>query len=676
MSKSKKQKQQSKIVASIDTSYVFEPNQITKIAVYAAVAVISFLLAFIYVFSANSANGILGFPLDDPWIHLTFAKNLVDYGSFSYFKNEMATAGSTSPVYTLLLAAGFFLTSNEMILSYSLGIAFLILSAIFFYKLSSFEFAKENVYALLVTAIFVADKWMNFVSVSGMETTMFIFLLIGTAYFYRKKKAVPFGIFLSLIMWTRPDGVAFIGALAVDMLIQQSLSKHDNSIKLFSKQDFLKIGIIAVVFLVLYFIMNLALSGSLLPNTYNAKLTYYSPEFRSRADFLKFEVWEYFTKGSYGILMAGFFAGLYFTLADIFKKKYNGNFLYIIFIAAFVFIYWYKLPYAHRFGRYMMPIIPFLFIVSGTGFRDFFKAFGGFMKSRNVAVFGTVIVLLVVLGYSFNNYLDNKSNYAAECKYINDRQVEAAKWIAANTNENDIIATHDVGAIGFYSKRKIIDVAGLVTPELITKISDANYVNEMKQYMNKNGVTYLAFLREWYRVVNQTPLFTTQDISPVEIMEVYKYVPDSTNILSKMSNGMIMEVQNRLASKNPQQVQSAVQLLNRSLQLDPNSSLTYFYLGIISLMNNDAKNGEGFLLMALNLYPDYKDAILQLGILYKTSKRYEEAKKYLEKYLALKPGDKKVEDQLNEVLNLIKGNASFQLEDSKTKNNNTDPVKQ
>ncbi|MFA7359541.1 MAG: hypothetical protein WC139_00745 [Candidatus Kapaibacterium sp.] len=653
MAKSKKQKQQVKTNVSFDTSFIYEPNQMLKVAIYAGIAIISLLLSFIYIYSANGANNILGFPLDDPWIHLTFAKNLVEYGSFSYFKNEMATAGSTSPIYTLLLAAGFLITSNEMILSYVLGMAFFVLSSVFFYKLSSFEFAKENVYALLASVIFIVDKWMNFVSVSGMETTMFIFILIATAYFYRQKKVIPFGIFLSLIMWTRPDGIAFIGALAVDFMIQKHLSKSDVTIKIFTKQDFIKIGVIASVFLTLYFIMNLSLSGSLLPNTYNAKLTYYAPEFRSRSEFFKFEVWDYFTKGSYGVIMIGFFAGLYFTISDLFKKKYNGNFLYIIFIAAFIFIYWYKLPYAHRFGRYLMPIIPFMIIVSSTGFRDLLKAFGGFIKNRTVTVYSTVIILLIIAMFSFNNYLENKNNYIAECKYINDRQVEAAKWIAANTNENEIIATHDVGAIGYYSKRKIVDVAGLVTPELITKISEANYVEEMKQYLNKNGVTYIAVLREWYRVVNQAPLFSTQDISPMEIMEVYKYTPNSTNILSKMSNGIIMEVQNRISSRNPQQLQSAAQLLNRTLQTDPNSSLTYFYLGIISLMNNDAKNGEAFLLRAVEIFPDYKDALLQLGILYKTNKQYIESKKYLEKYLLLNPTEQKVKDQLNEVISFI-----------------------
>lgn len=653
MAKAKKQKQvQNKV--EINTDFIYEPNKSIKILIYSGLALISFFLSFIYLFSANKANGGFGFPLDDPWIHLTFAKNLVDYHSFSYFKNEMATAGSTSPIYTLLLAAGFFITSNEMILSYVFGIAFLILSSLFFYKLSSYDFEKEGIYALLVTAVFLADKWMNFISVSGMETTMFIFILIAAAYFYRQKQVVPFAIFVSLILWSRPDGLAFIGAIAVDIFIQNHFSKTNPEIKLFSKNDFMKIGIIAAVFFVLYVIMNYTLSGSLLPNTYNAKLTYYAPEFRSRADFLKGEVWAYFTAGSYTVIMIGFFAGTILALMDLFKKKYNNNFLYIIFIFAFIFIYWYKLPYAHRFGRYMMPVIPFMILVSSVGLKEFFKAFGKFLNNRTVAVYGTVFVLIMIIVMSFNNYLENKSEYIKECKYINDRQVMAAKWIKENTKEDDIIATHDVGAIGFYSQRKIVDVAGLVTPELINKISDVNYVATMNEYLKKSGVTYLAFLREWYRVVNQTPLFSTQDISPMEIMEVFKYDPVKTTILSKMSNSLIMEVQNRLSSRNPQQIQSVPQLLVRSLQTDPNSSLTYFYLGIAGMLTNDNKAGESNLLRAIEIYPDFKDALLQLGIFYNRNNRKEEALKYLEKYLTLNPNDQKAKDLLKEITEALK----------------------
>jgi tetratricopeptide (TPR) repeat protein len=629
---------------SINLDYAFEPAKNLRLLIFLIIGIASFGLAFFYLNSALKVNGSFGFPLDDPWIHLTFAKNLSVFHSFSYFKNEMATAGSTSPIYTLLLAVGFLITNNEMVLSYFFGILFLILSAVSFYKLSSFEFAKENVYAIIFTAILVADKWLNFVADSGMETTMFIFVLIACSYFYKKRDTVPFAIFLGLIFWSRPDGIAFIGALAVDYIASIYFSKKDTNVRLFSKNDLRKIAFISGAILVVYFGMNLMLSGSLLPNTYNAKLTYYSPEFKSRGDFFKFEVWEYFTRGAYGVIIAGFFFSIAKVLYDFYKKQYNQNILYIVFIFALVFIYWLKLPYAHRFGRYLMPIIPFMILSSGLGFRDAAKLLGGYFKSRNFAVGLFVIVSAIILFISVQNYLDNKSNYATECKYISDRQVAAAKWIRDNTNENDIIATHDVGAIGFYSNRKIVDVAGLITPELIDKINERDYSTIMTDYLKSHNVTYLAFLREWYRVVNQVPLFTTIDISPIETMEIYKFFPDKTHIMNKDANSMDLYAQNLLGGKSPQQ---AVQILNRSLTLDPRSSYTYYVLANANLMMNDRVGFEKNISKAIELFPEYKEALFLYGNFYKSINRPVDAGKYYAKCLEITPDDKKIKDLMN-----------------------------
>lgn len=649
MAKLKKQKEKatSKNLKLINYDYVYEltPNHTNFILI--AAGLLSFLLGIYYVISAYKTNNINGFPLDDPWIHLTFAKNLVQYQSFSYFKNDMVTAGSTSPLYTLILAGFYIVFKNEMILSYALGLIFLIVSTIFFLKISLLDFSKETIYAILISVILISDKWINFISVSGMETTMFILVLLLTTYFYKKRNAVAFAVFFALILWTRPDGIAFIGALAIDYFICIYLSKSDNEMILFSKKEFLKIGIIIASLFAIYFGMNLYLSGSLLPNTYNAKLAYYSPEFRSRGDFFKNEVWNYFTTGSYGIVMVGFLAGILFSISNLFKKRYDARLLYIAFIFALVFIYWYKLPYAHRFGRYMMPLIPFFILTSGLGFRDLFKLAGKYFNSRSVAIGSTILVLTITLIFSVKNYFGNISSYAFECKYINDRQVEAAKWIKENTKEEDIIATHDVGAIGFYSDRKIIDIAGLVTPELITKISDQNYVSYMTDFINKSNVTYVAFLREWYRVVNQNPLFSTQDISPNEIMEIYKYEPSKTHILPKLVNSGLMEVQNRFASKNPQNIQSGMQILNQVLPLDPNSSLTYLLLAYGSSLLNDLSSSEKYLLKSLDLYPQYKDALLQIAHLYRVQNKIEESKKYYEIYLNYYPADNKTRDILN-----------------------------
>lgn len=633
----KAEKKKNAAIEKVNIEIPFEPNKNQTYLIYLSIAVLTIALTVTYLISANSTNGYNGFPLDDPWIHLTFAKNLAEYGSFSYYKNEMSTAGSTSPIYTIILAAGFLITKNEMVLSYVLGIFFLVFAGIWFYRLSSFEFGKENIFAILCTAIFIVDKWMNFIADSGMETTMFIFLLIATVYAYKKRQAVATAVFAGLILWTRPDGTAFLGALVLDYLWCVYLSKKDKNIKLFSKSELYKIAGIFAGTIVIYFGMNLNLSGSILPNTFNAKLTYYAPEFRSRSAFLRGEVWDYFTAGAYGIVMFGFAIAVLKFIFDTVKQKYNPNFVYIVFAFALVFIYWYKMPYAHRFGRYLMPIIPFMVLASMTGLREAAKMMASYFKNRQIANGFNIIAAIAIIFFGFQNYFDNKKFYIEQCKYINDRQVVAAKWIRDNTKETDIIGTHDVGAIAFYGQRKIIDVAGLVTPELINKLHDENYVEYMREYLKKNNVSYLAFLREWYRVVNQTPLFMSPENTAQEVMEVFKFNPYSTHILSKQVNSRIEYVGQFINQKGMQN--QALNVINQLLSMDNKSSLTYYLAAIVYESANDAKNYEKNLLKALELYPDFKEVLFALGNFYKAQNNKPEAKKYLEKYVSLKPTD-------------------------------------
>ena len=640
---------------TFNQEFIFELTRNQRLVLYVLIALVSIGLSFYYLSFALSQNSTYGFPLDDPWIHLTFAKNFAEYLSFSYFKNEIVTSGSTSPIYTFLLSVGFVISNNEMIISYIFGIAFLILTVLMFYQLSSFEFGKETVYAIIITAIFISDKWVNFISVSGMETTLYIFILIACVYFYKKRKPIPFAVLLGLILWGRPDGVVFIVALILDYMLVVQFSKNDKALILFSKNDLIKIGIISGSIIILYFTFNLVLSGSLLPNTYNAKLMYYSPEFRSRGDFFKYEVWEYFTRGAYGIIMIGFIFSTIKMILDLTKKKYNQNFLYIVFAFALVFIYWYKLPYAHRFGRYLMPIIPFFILVSGLGFRDISKLLGKYFKSRSLAINLNLLVLIIILIFSVQNYNENKTNYAEQCKYITDRQVAAALWIRNNTKEDDIIATHDIGAIGYYSNRKMIDVAGLITPELINKIHDKDYSAYLTELFKKKDVKYLAFMREWNRVVNQNPLFSSKDLfnHEIEIMEVFKFVPGETLILPTEARGFVMYAQDLLAQNAPQQ---ALQILNQCLVVEPRSSLTYFLMAYAYSLMNDAENYEKNLLKALDIFPDYKDALFQLGYFYKSKNRISESRKYLEKYIELFPNDQKVISLINSLPDSVSTN--------------------
>ncbi|MGH2574268.1 MAG: hypothetical protein ACRDFC_01060 [Ignavibacteria bacterium] len=596
-------------------------------------------LSYYYISYAYTINQQHGFPLDDPWIHLTFAKNLIEYGSFSYFKDEIVTAGSTSPIYTLLLAGGFLITKNEMILSYVLGILFLAASVFSFYKLSEDSFPKENWLAISATIIFVLDKWMNFIAGSGMETTMFIFLLIICFYYYRKRNAVLFGITLGLIVWARPDGIAFIGALILDysvLLYFKRKSPKDNSEFIeFSKTELIKIASIFFFIIILYVGMNLILSGSVLPNTYDAKLTYYSPDVRSRADFLKNEVWGYFTDSAYALFVVPFFIALLKIIADTSKSKYNSFLLPAVFIFALLFIYWYKLPYAHRFGRYLMPIFPFYILMFVYGSRKFFRYLFRYLTDKKIVNGLNMIFLGVVIVYSATAYIDNKHLYAEQTNHISIRQVAVAKWLRDNTPEGSVIATHDVGAIGYYSNRKIVDVAGLINPELIKKLLERNYSQIMTEEMKKRNVSYTAFLREWYQVVNQDALYVSGDKN-FEIMEVYKFDPLKTHILNRTANSMNYYAMELIQNK---QFQQAVNILNKSINADPASSLTYYYIAYAYSALGDQKNSEKYLMKALELYPGFREAALTISEMYKNQKRYSDSKRYIESYLRINPSD-------------------------------------
>lgn len=629
----------------------YHPNKLVNIILLLTVIFLPVVTSLVYLGTAYNLNSYFSFPLDDPWIHLTFAKNLVQYFSFSYYKNEMATAGSTSPLYTIIVALGFLVSKNEMILSYALGILFFSLASFSLYKLALFEFESESIFALLCTGVFIFDKWINLIAVSGMETTMFLFVLILCSYFYKKRQAVPFAVMLGLILWTRPDGIAFIFAVIADYCLILYYSKDHTALSTFHKNDLKKIGVIFISLTILYFIMNMLLSGSLLPNTYSAKLEYYTPEFRDRFAFIKYEIWEYFKSGYYFMLIYfGFIFSVLKFFYDVYKKNYNQNSVYLIFIFLFILIYFIKLPYAHRFGRYMMPIIPFFILVSIIGFRDLSRFI--YYYSDNVLFSKAVFYILLVITFfmELKNYEENRMLYANQCRFIYERQVTAAKWIKENTKETDVIATHDIGAIGFYSDRKIVDVVGLVTPDLIKSINDPNYVDKVTKYMEEKGVTHLAFMKEWFRVANQNPLFTTLESVTPEVIEINRFYPKKTHIISREANTLLMNASGLFQQKAGKQI---VLAMNRVIDMEPNFSYAYFLQSLGYYILADYVNYEKTLLKAIELFPQNREALEYLANFYKDTGRFEEAKNVYTKLLQIDPGNVKIINSLEEIDNKI-----------------------
>lgn len=613
-----------------------------KYTVYFILIAIPVWLAYSYYANALLVNGYNSFQLDDGWIHLTFAKNLSEYFSFSYYKNEMVTAGSTSPLYTIILATGFFITDNEMILSYVIGVLFFAMSAFVIFRLCMNDFGKDLLVALVCTGLFILDKWLNFISLSGMETTMYVFLLLLGTYFYKLKKTYSLAVILGLILWSRPDGVAFIAAVSADILIAVFYFKNEEIKKIFNLKTVLKMSGIFLVIAGAYFLMNYLIAGTLFPNTYAAKIAYFS-DADKKISYLTDKVYPFFSDSSYSFYITGFVFSLILFIYDFFKKKASANSLYIIFFAFFLLLYFIKLPEVNRFGRYIMPLIPFFILLTVSGYREVLILINKFLKNSFVVRLIFILLSGLLFYNSISAYEDFKDYYAQQCKYIYDRQVKTAMWLKENTDENDVLGVHDIGAIGYYTGRKIIDVAGLITPYLNERLNEKDYSRIMTEYLKEQGVSYTAFLHEWYRVVNQKSLFETPDYSPVEVMEVHKFIPDSTYVISKDANYIMNSALRSLGKKDGNDI---VSKMDQLIQLEPEYGEAYYFRAYgYSLLNNNEKYLED-LNNSVKYYPDFKNAQLNLGLYLFEEGKFTEAESHLKKALELDPTNKAVQESL------------------------------
>ena len=70
------------------------------------------------------------------------------------------------------------------------------------------------------------------------------------------------------------------------------------------------------------------------------------------------------------------------------------------------------------------------------------------------------------------------------------------------------VAAHDIGAIGYFASRELVDLAGLVSPDVIPFIREES---ALATYLDEAGAEYLITFPSWYPelTAGRQPLFVT-----------------------------------------------------------------------------------------------------------------------------------------------------------------------
>ncbi|MEP6682724.1 MAG: hypothetical protein ABJA35_05660, partial [Parafilimonas sp.] len=210
-------------------------------------------------------NGILIYPLDDTYIHMSIAKNLALHNNWGISANEFQSA-SSSILYTLLLSGLFKLFSVNILIPFIINlIAGIILLFVIQHRLQKENISFFSQFIILLLVIFFTP--LPIIIISGMEHTLqclfsFLFIFtfcdwIGNENTLSKKVKLPTSLFFYgiAICSLRYEGLFIIAVACCTLLYYKKIIPA------------FVLGFISVLPLIIFGIFSILKGSYFLPNS-------------------------------------------------------------------------------------------------------------------------------------------------------------------------------------------------------------------------------------------------------------------------------------------------------------------------------------------------------------------------------------------------------------------------
>ena len=434
-----------------------------------------------------------GFPLDDAWIHQTYARNLALTGVWA-FNPGKSSGGSTAPLWSALLAIGFLLKVAPYAWTYLLGALALWGMALLGEKTVRAMLPDYRTPFPWVGAALALEWHLVWAAVSGMETLLYALLATAALVFVisGSKRYFSLGLLIGLTVWVRPDGITLLGpAMLVILLCQPTWSKRLRAL--------VNLGLGFGSPFAIYLLFNLIISGHPWPNTFYAKQAEY-------AAYLKLPFLERLGSEALQPLIGSgviLLPGMILAIISAVRRRNWGILASAAWLAGYLILYAWRLPVTYQHGRYVIPAMPIFFLLGLAGLVEF-----GLRSSVHKSWFlpafwkvATGAILVVFWG-------SGSFAYARDVAVIESEMVATAKWVSVNVPPDKLVAAHDIGALGYFGRHELVDLAGLISPEVIPFLRDEK---QIAAYLSKRGVGYLVAFPDWYLslTANLSPIFTT-----------------------------------------------------------------------------------------------------------------------------------------------------------------------
>ncbi len=426
------------------------------------------LLVFLSLFPLITASCYPLYLNDDAYISLTYAKNLARGNGF-VFNYPPAVLGTTTPLFTLAVAGLAWLFPQ-----FSLPVLAVFLSAfcwlalcwvLFFFRR---EWRLANWQVCLLALVVVGSGWIEFL---GMEAYPFAFLILLCFSLLLRKTYWLTGLTAGLLFLTRGEGVLVLAVLSMAILMQGW--KHKAIAREFIP-SILKLLAGFALPVLLWIVYAQTTFGSFLPNTLATKQAQgqsslwrpfvqqlifdWMPQWGKSFAYAK---WPWFNLWWFAVLIG-------FVTALMQKRHWLLLLGWIV-----LYLLGYTVLNVPGYWWYQLPVLFVLNLLFGLGMIKVVEILTQYLKVRTLSL---ALSVLFVLGFAF---LLARPTVRAMKSYKGDPRgpsyVALSEWFRDHAAPSESIAFIEIGYLGYYTENRIVDLAGLVLPDIVPHIAEGDF---------------------------------------------------------------------------------------------------------------------------------------------------------------------------------------------------------
>ena len=398
---------------------------------------------------------------DDTFIHLQYARHLAG-GHGLVFNLGERVYGCTSPLWVALLADGMALGLDGVLWAKVLGLVAAIASLGWFLQLMRRTVATPAVRAA-ATVGWAGHAWMARWAISGMETPLAVALVLAGFVAFTEGRSwgarpVRTGSLWALAALTRPEAMLLVFLWAVCLLIE---TEDRFGLRRLIAGLLPPLVIVGgwLPFARLYF-------GSFWPQTLAAKSVGTST-LAVQLD----NAWRQvkLIGATDGVLVLLLAMGL--VVARVRRGPGLGSayrwlpWAWVVALPSF-----YVSRGVEALSRYVLLVLPILAWLAWRMAERWWTRSASGETSERASHAGMLAATVTVLVLAQNLLVFQKSvvpHVRSFSPGLRQSLIRWGQWFDRNTAANAVIATPDIGAIGYFSRRSVVDLAGLVTPAMV-----------------------------------------------------------------------------------------------------------------------------------------------------------------------------------------------------------------